>query len=186
MYLFVDESGTNRQTGVCSFVAVIVKAASIPALNRGVIAVEKLLGIETFHWSGTAWPLKEKFINELNNYDFRFVFQINKNPLTNFNGALESLLLAAADGLIVSGLIIDGKKGKNYERNLKKALRDKKLPTKKLRTGNDESYPALRVADAIAGLVRSHYNKPTPTSKKLMKLLESKLKASISAGQPSK
>ena len=36
----------------------------------------------------------------------------------------------------------------------KKVLRDKGISVKKLKTANDESYPALRVADAIAGAIR--------------------------------
>ena len=40
---------------------------------------------------------------------------------------------------------------------MKKILKLKAIHMKQLRTGNDQAYPALRVADAIAGLVRYTY-----------------------------
>ena len=57
----------------------------------------------------------------------------------------------------ILSLIIDGKKGKSYERKFKKVLRDKGISVKKLKTANDEAYPALRLADAIAGAIRYRY-----------------------------
>lgn len=68
----------------------------------------------------------------------------------------------------ISAIIIDGKKKKSYERKLKKVLRDKGISIKKLKTGNDESYPALRIADAIAGIVR--YKNDNPENKDILPL----------------
>ena len=41
---------------------------------------------------------------------------------------------------------------------LKKALRDKGVSVKKLRTVNDKSQPGVQVADCLAGLVRRYYD----------------------------
>jgi hypothetical protein len=49
-------------------------------------------------------------------------------------------------------------------------LRDKGISVKKLKTGNDESYPALRIADAIAGIVR--YKNDNPENKNVSYLYD--------------
>lgn len=72
-------------------------------------------------------------------------------------------------------LHIDGKKGKNYERILKKLLRDKGITVKKLRTVNDMSYPCIRIADAVAGAVRYYLDNPSRQANKLYKALEPKI-----------
>ncbi len=53
---------------------------------------------------------------------------------------------------------MDGKKPRWYELSLKKALRDKGVSVRKLKTVNDKSQPGVQVADCLAGLVRRHYD----------------------------
>lgn len=61
----------------------------------------------------------------------------------------------------ITNIYIDGKKPKWYERKLKKVLRDKKISVKKIRTVRKAGAPAgLQLADALAGLVRYHFDNP--------------------------
>ena len=83
----------------------------------------------------------------------------------------------------IKKIIIDGKKPKWYERKIKKVLRDRGVSVKKLRTLYDEASPGLRLSDALAGLTRAYYDKPTKTIEELYKLLENKITAQLVSGQ---
>ena len=81
-------------------------------------------------------------------------------------------------------MIIDGKKPKWYSLRLKKVLRDRGISVKKIRTGNDKSFPCLRLADAYAGLIRAHWNDPNnKNAKELYKLASNKITAQLVGGQ---
>lgn len=55
-------------------------------------------------------------------------------------------------------LFIDGKKPKWYSRKIKKILRDKAIPLKKVRTVRSGACPGIRLADLVAGLTRWHFD----------------------------
>ncbi len=118
-----------------------------------------MIGIKNFHWSNSTWNVRKIFIEEICKQDFKIKVALLKNPFfanSSYEYALQHLVVERN----VIALIIDGKKGKSYERKFKKVLRDKGISIKKLKTANDESYPVLRIADAIAGAVRYRYEKP--------------------------
>ncbi len=153
MYIFIDESGTHKHHGRSSIALVYLSIEHLEIFQKRVMEKEKHLGIKTFHWSHSSWPIKEQFITTLSKLDFIIKIALIKNPFYE-NEAYEYALGHLVDEKNIKTIIIDSKKDKFYERRIKKILRDKNIPVKKLRTANDESYPALRVADAIAGLVR--------------------------------
>jgi len=176
MYVFVDESGTNKNSGVCVFAAVFVKSTDLETMNNLITLAEQTAGVRSFHWKDAPWPVRASFIRAISKGTFTIRYQLNKNPLRNFSEALESLLITASADIDVERIILDGRKDKSYERRLKKILRDKGLSSKRLRTGNDESYPMLRVADAAAGLLRAHNNKPTDETAAMMTSVSKRLK----------
>jgi hypothetical protein len=92
--------------------------------------------------------------------DFSLKVAILKNPFkesVDYAHALE-YLIADKD---ISSIIIDGKKSDMYERRIKRAVGLKGISIRKLKTSNDESYPALRVADACAGVIRCYNDHPS-------------------------
>ena len=82
----------------------------------------------------------------------------------------------------ISKIVIDGKHPLWYQRRIKSGLRRKGITVKKLRMASDESAAGLRVADALAGLIRSHYDKPTELTASLFRLLQTKITA-LAGGQ---
>ncbi|HEY2003856.1 MAG TPA: DUF3800 domain-containing protein [Candidatus Saccharimonadia bacterium] len=175
MYVFVDESGTNKSSGVCVFAAILVETEQLDPLNDLVVAAEAKAKVKSFHWSKAPWPVRETFLKAVVKGDFVVRYQLSKNPLRDFGVALESTLITAAEGVDVQRIILDGRKDKSYERRLKKVLRDKGLSSKRLRTADDEAYPMLRVADAVAGVLGAHANKPSDKTKVLMKAMSKRL-----------
>lgn len=129
------------------------------SLQNAVVKIEKELGIEYFHWAYSKWEIRQKFIYEISKNEFFVKIALIRNPFKSNNAyeyAMEHLIMEKD----MTNIIIDGKKSKRYEKKFKKILRDKGISVRKLKTGNDEGYPALRVADAIAGTVRYYNENP--------------------------
>jgi hypothetical protein len=171
MYVFIDESGTNKPNGQCVFVAILIESEKLDSVSKIVEAAEASVNAETFHWRGKSSLLRAEFVRRISLANFLVCFVCFGNPLTDYGAALESLVITSCVNLNIRKIIIDGRKGKTYEKHLKKALRDKGISTRKLKTAADEAYPGLRVADALAGLIRTHANKPTSQTNDLMKAL---------------
>ncbi|MBI4034864.1 MAG: DUF3800 domain-containing protein [Candidatus Chisholmbacteria bacterium] len=125
--------------------------------NEKIKRIEADLRLDSFHWSEERWDVRNKFLTEIVKLDFTAKVAIFKNPVRP-----EKMMKVVFQHLITEGKIrnifLDGKKPKWYELSLKKALRDKGVSVRKLRTVNDKSQPGVQVADCIAGLVRRHYD----------------------------
>ncbi len=169
MYIFLDESGVNKKDGRSLIALVYLSIERLDTLQNAVIKIEKDLNIKYFHWSHSTWLVRQKFIEEICKYEFTIKIALIKNPFganNDYEYALQHLVIEKN----ITNLIIDGKKNRTYEKKLKKVLRDKGISIRKLRTGNDEGYPALRVADAIAGIVR--YRDENPLNQKINNLYQ--------------
>ena len=118
---------------------------------------------------------KEKFIQEILKLDFNVTVAIIKNPI-NPAKELERVLLHMAIEKHISCVYIDGKKPKWFELKIKKVLRDKGVSVKKLKMVNDDEVACVRLADMVAGLSRSHFDKKNEKRlEKYYKKLEKKL-----------
>jgi|SRR3989344_6182039 len=174
-YIFIDESGVHKETGKSSIALAYVAFENLDETQKRILKIEKEIGIHHFHWSHSSWVVRNKFIKNIIKCNFFAKIALISNPF-KFNEAYEYALKHLVVEKKISAIIIDGKKKKTYERRLKKVLRDKGISVKKLKTGNDESYPALRIADAIAGIVR--YRNENPEKKEvqhLYNLIKSKI-----------
>lgn len=80
------------------------------------------------------------------------------NLLLELERVLTHMLIERA----ITNIIIDGKKPKWYERRLKKILRDKGISVRKLRTKRAHQSAGVRVADMVAGPVRSYFDGKHP------------------------
>jgi len=186
LMIFIDESGIHKQSGHSSFVLVYVFVKNVELLEKKIKVIEKEIGISHFHWSHFSskrgWNVREEFLNKVSRLDFHFKVAVVKNPIY-FPKVFESCLHSLITEKEIKKIVIDGKKPKWYERRLKKTLRDKEVSVKKLKTAKDEAEPALRLADALAGLVRSYYDKPTERTEHLYGLLKKKITTQLVGGQ---
>ncbi len=160
MYIFIDDSGVDKPNGRSSIALVYLEISKLETIQNSVIEIENNLKIKYFHWAYSTWSVRQKFIDEICKQEFSIKIALIKNPFKGgiaYEYALEHLIVEKN----ITNLIIDGKKNKTYERKFKKILRDKGISIRKLKTGNDEGYPALRVADAIAGIVRYYNENPS-------------------------
>lgn len=166
-YIFLDESGIHKQTGRSSIALIYLSIENLSDFQNKLTEIESVLGISNFHWSHSTWAIRKKFIEAICKEDFFIKIALIKNPFHATDAYEYALQYLAIEKQIIA-IIIDGKKGKVYERKLKKALRNKGISLKKLQTANDGSHPALRVADAIAGIIR--YRDEYPDNPKILQL----------------
>ena len=157
MLIFIDESGIHKATDHSTFVLVYIEIKNYENLSKKMTQAEEKLGIGSFHWSKTAWPVKKKFIEAILDLDFKVKIAVVKNPVDHAK-EMERVLSHMVIEHNIAKVYIDGKKPKWYERKIKKVLRDKMVTVKKLKTVNDESEAGARLADLVAGLARWHFD----------------------------
>ena len=186
MLIFIDESGIHKKEkhSVIAFVYVCVKDTE--NLEKEIEKIERNLNITNFHWSDFGskfgWQIRKEFLKRASKLNFTFKIAIIRNPVyfpATFKYCFEYLIIEKK----IKKIVIDGKKPRWYEKQLKKTLRDKGVSVKKIKTLNDKSSAGLRLADALAGLARSHCDNSTETTEDLYKLFENKITAQLVGGQ---
>ena len=178
MIISIDESGTHKQDGKSVIALVYIEANDLEAMDKLVLKAEETAGISGFHWSHRNWQMRKSFVESIAKGDFRIKVAYVTNPI-KLDKALEEALQHLIVERGISQILIDGDKPKQYTRQLKKVLRDKGITVKKIRTVNDEAYPVIRIADAVAGVVRSTYDDPEGRAAPLFKLIEQKIELRI-------
>lgn len=156
MFVFIDESGTNKGSGHAVFALVYIAVKNYEIFDSAVSEIEKKLKIDSFHWAKSAPPVRSKFLEGLMKLDFKAKVAIVRNPSLP-DSEMERLLPHMLIERNIHSIILDGEKPKWYQKKLKKILRDRGVTTKKLKMENDRSSAGIRAADAIAGLTRTYY-----------------------------
>jgi len=158
MFIFIDESGIHKDVNHSTFVLVYIEIEDHDQIEMEIKKVEKRLKIDYFHWKKTIWDVKKEFIERMLELNFRIKVAVIKNPV-NPSQELERILVHMIVEKNIRNIYIDGKKPKWYERKIKKILRDKGISVRKLKTVKDSQYAGIRLADMIAGLSRSYFDK---------------------------
>jgi len=178
MIISIDESGTHKQDGKSVIALVYVEVENKEATDQLVLQAETSTGIKGFHWAHRNWRMREAFVRAIAKGDFKIKVAYIANPIVLDKALPEALRHLLVEPRI-SQILIDGDKPKHYLKQLKKVLRDKGISVKKIRTVNDEAFPVVRLADAIAGTARATYDEPDGKAAPLFKLLESKVELRI-------
>src|SRR6266496_1713903 len=178
MIISIDESGIHKQDGKSVIALVYVAVKDLEATEQLVLRAEQSAGIHGFHWAHRNWQMRKNFIEGIAKRDFKIKIAYVTNPIKLDKALAEALQHLLAERHI-SQILIDGDKPKAYARQLKKVLRDKGITVRKIRSVKDESYPVIRIADAVAGAARATYDEPSGKAASLLKLLESKIELRI-------
>jgi len=182
MIIFIDESGVHKQEGKSSVVLVYVIVDGVESLEKAVTETERKLKIISFHWAKHIWKIRQRFIQALQKESFTVKAAIIRNPFNEerFEEAVRVLLTEKK----ISKIVLDGQKPKWYLRRLKKILREQGISVKKIRAGNDRSFPCLRIADAYAGLVRTYWeNKGNKEVQEVWEIASKKITTQVLSGQ---
>lgn len=158
MLIFVDESGIHKDVDHSTFVLVYLEIGNYNQLEKEIEKIERELKIDYFHWKETIWNVKKKFMERMLGLDFNVKIAVIKNPI-NPAQELERVLTHMIVEKNIRNIYIDGKKPKWYERKIKKILRDKGISVRKLKMVKGSQYAGIRLADMVAGLSRSYFDK---------------------------
>lgn len=158
MLIFIDESGIHKKVDHSSFALSYIQFENYQEVEAKIMGIEEKLKIGHFHWAETVWRVKEKFMDEILKLDFRAKVAIVKNPI-NPSEELEKVLLHTIVENNIKTIYIDGKKPKWFESKIKKVLRDKGVSVRKLKTVRSSQCAGARLADMVAGLARTYFDK---------------------------
>jgi hypothetical protein len=159
MVIFIDESGTHKNTGYSTTAIVYVEVVNLEGFEKEMKRIEQDLGISSFHWAHERWLMKNKFMTAIFQLEFILKAAIFENPV-HPQRMVEYIFQHLITEENIHKIYIDGKKPKWYEARLKKVLRDRGIAVKKLITVRSESEVGIQLADALAGLIRYHYDNP--------------------------
>jgi len=160
MIIYIDESGTHLGAKHSTLALVYIKVDNAETFDKKIIETESELKITNFHWKDEKWETREKFVNFLLKQNFNFKVAVSHEPhkfVKRFPDILSHLLIDDE----IKKIVIDGEKPRWYTMGLKTTLRQRKISVEKVVAARKESsYPGLRVADCLAGLVRYGYDNP--------------------------
>lgn len=157
MVIFIDESGTHKQSGHAANAIVYIEIEHLEEVEGEIRKILGELKLDFFHWADHGWKVRNRFLKKIIKLDFTFKIGIFANPVKT-DEMTEIVLEELITEENIKSVFIDGKQPKWYERKLKKVLRDKGISVKKLRTiRNESSHPGIQLADSLAGLFRYHF-----------------------------
>lgn len=149
--------GFNFMKVTHTFVMVYVTVKDYPLLEQQVLQLEYSLNIKSFLWARHGWKVKANFMIKALLFDFKVKILYCQNPVHTQN-TLQNMLVQMLTGKDIHQVIIDGKQSKEYERSIKKILRDMGISVRTLKTVHDQQSAGIRLADMTAGLARSYFN----------------------------
>ncbi|MBI4252638.1 DUF3800 domain-containing protein [Candidatus Uhrbacteria bacterium] len=182
MIVFIDESGVHKTDGHSCFSLVYVTTDNAEFLEHSIIEIERQNRMSVFHWTDQPWKLRSVFLQAVAKLPFTAKVALFRNPIIETK-ALEWALRHVLVEKNFRAIILDGKKPKWVERQLKKVLRDNGISVKKLKTVRQESSAGVRLADAIAGLSRTYFDDPCGRAQPLWRCIEYKITTQLVGGQ---
>lgn len=156
--VYLDESGINRKSGASVYCLTIIDSKISQELNEQILQIEKNLKIKPFHWREQDWKIKSKFLKKIIKIDgWNCIIIVINNK--NFSQVLLTDFMAKAlQGFEIRCFYFDGKKSKAYRNSVKRSFKNLGIKISSLKFVGNKSHAGIRLADAVAGLSRLHYD----------------------------
>jgi hypothetical protein len=174
--VYIDESNILSSTGHSVYTGVYITYSKKDDIAGKVIQIEKDLKILYTHWVDMTWKIRLKFAEKIRNLDFTCQIIVYENPIIqekSLENFLYEIIKSQED---ISRIIVDGNRGRNYERKLKRVLKNRKLKFTKIIFMNDRAEPLIRLADFMAGSYRSFLDHKVKENVYIYNLLKHKIK----------
>ena len=174
--IYIDESGIISKIGHSVYALVYIKYLNEITVSEKILKIEKELHISHIHWVRMSRKIRLKLAQKLKNIDFTYTYIMYDNPISQ-EKALENVLteLLKSNDKIFK-ITIDGENVTKYEKYLKKMLKMRRIKVYKLKILNDKKEPLVRIADFMAGLIRSYFDSKNKDNIYMYKLLKQKVK----------
>jgi hypothetical protein len=156
----IDESGITALTGHSVYAFVHIRIKDYVSISQFIIKTEKELDLDYIHRSDMSWDIRLKLARRLVCLNFRINAIVHKNPIRPDNALEQSLIKMYAQMKHSYKIFIDGKKSRHYHSKINRILKSQGDKTYKVKFVSDTSEPALRLADFVAGSIRSYIDHP--------------------------
>lgn len=164
LYAYVDESGATQARECFIVVVVLVDQGEREAVERALEEAERQSGKNLHKWNKSTPHVRSEYMRLIAATWRRFaalVCRLHVHGVGHYYERTGDTILGAVrsvsppDGAEVV-IVVDGLNAEERQR-MTKQVRAARLPIRlKVRGGRDESTPLLRLADALAGLIRHH------------------------------
>lgn len=174
--VYIDESGILSQTGHSVYVCLYVKYLDDYIISQKILDIEKNLNIPYSHWVDMSWRIRIRFAMKIKDLDFTCKIFVYINPINQKDILKDFIVNVIKFEEDVFKIIIDGRQGKKYEKELKLYLKNKGIKVYKIKFKNDKNEPLIRLSDFIVGLYRSYLDNKNDNNSYIYNLLKHKIK----------
>ena len=178
LYCYVDESGQDTK-GDWFLVAVIMLGVNRDKIKLKLEKIERQSGKFTTKWHRSKHLQRTRYFDAIINLKelkYSLYYSIYKNTIL-FADLIALTTVKAINSQNLQNclvqIVIDGLR-KNQEKQFSASIRKLGIKTAKVKGARDESDPIIRLADALAGLLRDYYEKKTWTNKYVKQLIKNK------------
>lgn len=152
----IDESGISSKIGYSVYAFIFIPIKDYTSISNHIIRIEKELGIDYIHRSEMSWKLRMQLAYKLIFTDFKVHVVTYTNPVLPDKTLIHSIFHVFSKIKHVDKILIDGKRSKIYKSKIKKIFKNHIIKTHRIKFIDDTSEPILRLADFIAGSIRSY------------------------------
>lgn len=172
----IDESGITSLIGHSVYAFIHIHIRDYVEISKFIIQIEKDLGLDYIHRHDMSWDIRLKLAKKISHVNFKINAVIHINPIYPDKALELSLVRMFSQMKHSHKIFIDGKKSRQYNSKINRMLKMKGLKIYKVKFVNDISEPTLRLADFVAGSIRSHLDHPTNKKAEIIyKKLESRI-----------
>ena len=178
LYCYVDESGQDTK-GKWFLVAVVLLAKNKDKIESELQIIEQQSGKFKTKWHRSKHHQRVKYFDAVTNIPelkHSLYYSIYTNS-TLFADLIALTTVKAINAQNINNyqtqIVIDGLR-KNLEKQFAASVRKLGIKTTKIKGARDESDPIIRLADALAGLLRDNSEKKSWTNKYVNRLVKNK------------
>jgi hypothetical protein len=174
--IYIDESNISAVVGNSVYCAILIFYCDRDRIGEEILYLENKLNINYLHWVDMPWKLRIRFGEEIRKFDFMCNVIIYKNPIKQ-DSILEDFLPKIFDiNKDVYKITIDGKKNNKYIHKLNNKLKNRGVNFNKIIFTDDKNEVLIRLADFMAGLIRSYVDSKNRNNTYIFNLLKHKIK----------
>lgn len=173
----IDESGITSLKGYSVYAFVFISVRDYVSISQHILNAEKELGLDYIHRTEMSWDLRLKIAEKLSILNFKVEAVVYENPINPRNFLDLTLILKISNMNSAYKIFIDGRQSKRTIERNKKLLKKNGFKGYQIKFVNDISEPLIRLADFMAGTIRTHLNNPNHIkSKNIYRMFKSQIR----------
>lgn len=156
--IYIDESGIIAKDGHSVYVLVYIDYLNESRIGEKIFKIEKDLKISHIHWVSMSNKVRIRVSKKIRHIDFSCEYVVYKNPISQRTALQNVLIELLKSQNKIFKIIIDGESSRKNENALKSVLKNRGIKVYNIVSINDKKDSILRLADFMAGLIRSCFD----------------------------